>query len=1164
MLLTNSLKRIAFLTLAIILVSCAALLFVPLSKVRAADEFDSLRERFKSMLTGGTNYNLSDPDIAARVTSITNLAQERWDTMRKEPNRIRLWDNSPFGNDSESVSRSYNYLRDMARAYVTYGSSLQGNALLKGDIISALDWMNANQFYAGCNMYQNWWNWQIGAPLALNEIVAMIYQDLSAAQISNYMAAIYYSQPSVEMTGANRLWESQVLAISGINNKDSARIAAGRDGISALLQNVTVGDGFYNDGSFIQHNYYAYNGGYGVALLEGISDLLYILRGSGWEVTDPNKNIVFQWIYSAYEPFIYKGNLMDMIRGREMSRNKEQDFNAAVDVMASILRLSQVAPQADALAFKEMVKYWLSIDTDKTFLHEVSIDMIIVANEILNNSAIPSRGELLAYRQFTNMDRAVHLRPGFGFGISMFSSRIADYESINAENNKGWHTGDGMTYLYNNDLEQFNDHFWPTVDSYRLPGTTVLKNTPQAANSRSDKNWVGGTDILGQYGVTGMELHTVGKSLTAKKSWFMFDDEIVALGAGITGTDGVDTETIVENRKLNSAGDNLLTVNGTTESSGLGWSETLNGTNYIHLSGNVAGSDIGYYFPGGATVKALREARTGNWRELNASSSYGDATPITRNFLALWLDHGASPTNQSYSYVLLPNKTSTQVSSYAAAPTITILENTPSVQAVKETGLNITGANFWKDEYTTAGSISVDKKASVMMRETAHDLEVSVSDPTQLNMGMIYIDIDKSAMNLISKDNEVTIIQYYPTIKFKVDVKKSAGKSFKVKFNRSGTQAPNPGDIPIPNPYEAETLPIHTQTDSSTIYNDATASGGKKLGFNNNAAGDYVELSLDVTQPGTYDVNARVFKASNNGIYQLSVNGTNAGEPQDLFWNTSGGYKDFILGSVTINRPGSYLFRLTTTGKNPGSLGYKLMLDYLNLTPATIGGDIQAPTAPTGLTAAAISGSQISLSWTASTDNVGVAGYKIYRNEAEIAASAATSFSDSGLAASTTYSYTVKAYDDAGNLSAASNPASAMTIGTTNKNEAEDLTASTGVVKDNADASGGKYRLFNAYNVNEYIEYTVPVAQAGTYHVKIRVMRFSDNGAYQIQINGNNQGSPVDMYQPSGKFIDFDLGNVTIGSPGMQLFRFTVTGKNASSFGYKLPLDYIQMAPVTN
>ncbi|UUZ93266.1 hypothetical protein LJK87_00140 [Paenibacillus sp. P25] len=91
------------------------------------------------------------------------------------------------------------------------------------------------------------------------------------------------------------------------------------------------------------------------------------------------------------------------------------------------------------------------------------------------------------------------------------------------------------------------------------------------------------------------------------------------------------------------------------------------------------------------------------------------------------------------------------------------------------------------------------------------------------------------------------------------------------------------------------------------------------------------------------------------------------------------------------------------------------------------GADINPPTTPTGLTATAVSGDQINLSWTASTDNVGVAGYDVYRNGVKIGSSATTSYSDTGLANFTTYSYTLKARDAAGNTSAMSDMAVAAT-----------------------------------------------------------------------------------------------------------------------------------------
>jgi fibronectin type 3 domain-containing protein len=87
------------------------------------------------------------------------------------------------------------------------------------------------------------------------------------------------------------------------------------------------------------------------------------------------------------------------------------------------------------------------------------------------------------------------------------------------------------------------------------------------------------------------------------------------------------------------------------------------------------------------------------------------------------------------------------------------------------------------------------------------------------------------------------------------------------------------------------------------------------------------------------------------------------------------------------------------------------------------------PSLPTNLSATAISSSQINLIWTASTDKAGVTGYKIYRGGSQIATSTSNTYSDSSLSAGTTYTYTVAAFDAAGNASAQSASAAATTSG---------------------------------------------------------------------------------------------------------------------------------------
>jgi chitodextrinase len=93
------------------------------------------------------------------------------------------------------------------------------------------------------------------------------------------------------------------------------------------------------------------------------------------------------------------------------------------------------------------------------------------------------------------------------------------------------------------------------------------------------------------------------------------------------------------------------------------------------------------------------------------------------------------------------------------------------------------------------------------------------------------------------------------------------------------------------------------------------------------------------------------------------------------------------------------------------------------------GGDTQPPTMPTGLTTTSVSSGSVRLAWSASTDNIGVAGYTVYRNGAAIDTTGATTttYTDSTVAPSTTYTYKVDAFDAAGNHSAQSASVSVTT-----------------------------------------------------------------------------------------------------------------------------------------
>lgn len=745
-----------------------------------ADEYDDLRAKWKVILTGGTAYSTTNTYIAGAITNITANANAQWNSMNKTTGRTHLWSDLSSTSDASHLTSNYYRLKIMALAYSTTGSSLKGNTSLKADIVSAMDWMYTNRYNENKVQYGNWWDWDIGSPLAVNDIVIMMYSDFTSTQIINYMNVInsHTASVSVNDTGANRVWKATVIIGAGIISKSTTKMVIGRDALSGVFPYVTNGDGFYTDGSFIQHGDHPYTGGYGKDLINDIANVVYVLEGSTWVVTDSNKGNIYQWVYS-FSHLMYKGGIMDMVRGREISRSYQSDHMAGHVVINAIIQLSQFAPSTNAAAFKSMVKYWIQQDVSRNYFNYAPINMIVLGEAIVNNTSITPMIEPIRFRYFPEMDRAVHFRTGFAAGVSMHSTRIYNYESINNENTGGDHTSDGALYLYNSNLSQFSDNFWNTINNNRIPGTTVLRGSDVAESQKSTQSWVGGANLAVLYGAVGMDLKPAGKALNAKKSWFMLDDEIVALGTGITSTDGIVVESIVENRKLNSSGNNVLTVNGTAKSSTLGWTETMTSVNWAHLQGSVSGSDIGYYFPTASTVSALREARTGNWSDIGTSS--GSAT---KNYLTMYFDHGSNPTNKTYSYVILPNMSSSAVSAYAASPEISVLENSTAAQGVKESGLGITAVNFWADASKTVDVLTCNKKASVVFRETGSDYEIAVTDPTWLNTGTISITINKSAVGTISNDSRITVTQLSPTIILSINVNGLKGRTVSAKFSK--------------------------------------------------------------------------------------------------------------------------------------------------------------------------------------------------------------------------------------------------------------------------------------------------------------------------------------------------------------------------------------------
>ncbi|MBE1563314.1 polysaccharide lyase 8 family protein [Nonomuraea africana] len=724
-------------------------------------EFATLRAKATALLTGAP-FDPADPAFAAPLARLDTSAKALREALDLSPNRTSLWPDLPLKGASADISSSHQRIRTLATAWATPGSALHGNSGLATQLLGALDFLYARAYNETKREVGNWWHWEIGSARALTDTCLLMYDVISAEQRAAWIRAVDRFCPNPDRrtnltnfseTGANRADKALIVALRGIVGDDAAKVALARDGLSDLRDGgrntlfgyVTSRDGFYADGSFVQHDTVAYTGSYGVVLLQSVSAVLGLLGGSSWEVSDPKRSVILDAVERTFAPWIHDGLMMDSVRGRAVSRGGHRDHDAGRDTVDAILQLATGAPEPYATRFKELAKVWIGRGR---FLDRAGIAATARARTLLADTRLTPAPRPVGHHVFADMDRVVHRRESWSFALSLDSKRIAGYECGNGENYRAWYQGDGVTYLYT-DLDHYSADYWPTVNSYRLPGTTVDTRHRDPAVSvsgtgtfRPKNAWAGGA-VLDGYGVAGLELMAMGSTLTARKSWICLDDAVVCLGTGITSTDGRTIETIVENRGTTGA----LTVDGVLQQGHEGSSTS----SWAHLEGVG-----GYVFPGGAPLRMLREVRTDSWRAINDGADTGGTPgPVSREYVTLWFDHGANPSGATYAYLLLPHATAEQTAAFSG---VEVLANTAEVQAVHAgrggQGHRLFAATFWAAG--SAGEVTASAPCAVLVRRAGDRVSLAVSDPSR-TVDTVTLTLGHPAHGVVRADDTVTV-----------------------------------------------------------------------------------------------------------------------------------------------------------------------------------------------------------------------------------------------------------------------------------------------------------------------------------------------------------------------------------------------------------------------
>lgn len=688
-------------------------------------DFQALKDSLKSYLIGDGTAD-QQPEETARIAAIDRRCKELLGSMAESEDAPSLWGSS-VPHSTAALSTDYTNLYTMAQAYASPRSSYYKDASLGERLRFGLSWMHAHRYgeaewsgegWRTAVTADNWWDWMIGAPTALVHTLAVTDDLVPQKERQQYLADISRFVPQAGMNDSNKACITYVVLASAILAEDAARFAGGYDAAQRLFYNTDqdvrystgMQEGFYSDGSYLFHGRHPMNGTYGLEHYKSLASLAVILDRGGCGFFSAQLAMAKEWFENAFLPLCHDGAIMSIVRGRYPGMERESGTTLA----GALADFSAALPENDAAEIKAYIKKLMqnnAVLTENLNGSQSETMLQIAADETLQ----PWQ-ERRGVTVYPFMDRAVWHGNGFSTGLSMSSSRIYNYESISGCNQNGWYTGDGMLLYYQDGFFGYDAEYWKSANPYRRPGTTVdeqereFVSIPNANAYLSGKDFVGGAASAdGAAGVCAMELQSYHSDksadglaphesdLTAKKAWFMFENELVALGSGISASQDSMTETVIENQKIGTGG--KLYINGRSVFPGA--AAAINNVSWVSVDNRY-----GYYFP---QEETLRIRRSGAYAEL-------------------WKEHGIKPQNVRYAYVLLPNRDRSAVQAYTENPKIRIVKNEETVQAVKNEESNVCGMVFYKGG-ASAGGVFANDPCIVILEETPDVCNLTVAAP---------------------------------------------------------------------------------------------------------------------------------------------------------------------------------------------------------------------------------------------------------------------------------------------------------------------------------------------------------------------------------------------------------------------------------------------------
>lgn len=287
------------------------------------DEFDKIRNSWNDLLVGDRFFDPNDKQMAE--------LQVKFDRdIDKISKNLKLDENN---TKSSYLTKTYRDILKLAIATMNKNSKYYLDSDLIKQVLLSLDWMKDNKYNNKVVASGNWWDYEIGTPRAINDIMVVFYPLLSNEYIKEYVDIIDRFVPDankmrgsidpslvMNASGANQTDISKVKIIQNTLRKNEIGLLEARKALEKVLEFTEKGDGFYRDGSFIQHDNVAYTGAYGNVLIDGLSQLMVLLENSKYKLDFENISNLEYWIKESFAPIMYKGLEMDFVKGRSISR----------------------------------------------------------------------------------------------------------------------------------------------------------------------------------------------------------------------------------------------------------------------------------------------------------------------------------------------------------------------------------------------------------------------------------------------------------------------------------------------------------------------------------------------------------------------------------------------------------------------------------------------------------------------------------------------------------------------------------------------------------------------------------------------------------------------------------------------------------------------------